>query len=412
MNLHQKFSILFYPNLSKQNKKGLVPIWVRLTIDSLRAPFSTGKYITAAMWESDNQRVKSEHPEAKTINGHLQLVAIELQRHYNILLTTNASVTADMVRQQFQGVEEEKRTFLQLFREFNSHCDQRFAVGDLSGKRRGKFKMLYGKCQEFIEKKLKLRDINLEDIKLTFLIQFEMFLRLEYKVKPNTSMKSAKDLKQVLKYGMIMEYVQRNVFEPFQSSYRPPKREVLSMEELRRIYRKNFSISRLEEVKDCFLFSCYTGYAYVDAKSLRPDNVTKGFDGEPWIIRERSKTNCAENVPLLPIALEIIDKYKSHPYCIDNNLLLPINSNRCYNAYLKEIADICGIKKRLTTHIARHTFATTVLLTNDVPMETAMELLGHTDIRTTQIYGKIVQKKISKDMDRLKVKIQSYSHIG
>jgi integrase len=138
---------------------------------------------------------------------------------------------------------------------------------------------------------------------------------------------------------------------------------------------------------------------------LTPDNISVGIDGEKWIIRDRKKTDTTENVPLLPIPLQIIEKYKKHEYCKSHDKLLPMNSNQRYNAYLKEVADLCGIKKRLTTHTARHTFATTVLLLNDVPMETAMELLGHTDIRTTQIYGKIVQKKISTDMTKLKRKL-------
>src|SRR5690606_6309530 len=139
-----------------------------------------------------------------------------------------------------------------------------------------------------------------------------------------------------------------------------------------------------EEVRDCYLFSCYTGYAYSDAEALTPDDIAIGIDGERWIIRNRTKTDTTENVPLLPIPLEIIEKYQNHNYCKTHNQLLPMNSNQRYNAYLKEIADLCCIKKNPTTRTARHTFATTVLLVNDVPMETAMELLRHTDIRTTQ----------------------------
>lgn len=164
-------------------------------------------------------------------------------------------------------------------------------------------------------------------------------------------------------------------------------------------------VTRLEEVRDCYIFVCYTGYSYSDAEALGPDHIAVGIDGRKWIIRDRQKTDTTENIPLLPIPLEIIDKYKNHPYCKANRKLLPLNSNQRYNGYLKEVADICGIQKNLTSHTARHTFATTVLLTNDVPMETTMELLGHTDIRTTQIYGKIVQKKISRDIELLRAKI-------
>jgi integrase len=145
-----------------------------------------------------------------------------------------------------------------------------------------------------------------------------------------------------------------------------------------------------------------TGYAYKDALMLSPDNITKFFDGEDWIVKNREKTWCRENVPLLPIAKEIIAKYKNHPYCVANNVLLPIKSNQRFNGYLKEVADICGINKNLTTHTARHTFATTVTLANGVPLETVSAMLGHKSIRTTQIYAKIVASKVSIDMNTLK----------
>lgn len=223
----------------------------------------------------------------------------------------------------------------------------------------------------------------------------------------NTAMKYMKDLKQVMKYGVMLEYIPSSPFENFKCSYKKVKRDFLDQQELDILYRKTFKVQRLEEVRDCYLFSCYTGYAYSDAEPLTNEDIAIGIDGEKWIIRDRIKTETTENVPLLPIALEIIAKYKNHPYCKTHNKLLPMNSNQRYNAYLKEVADMCEIKKNLTTHTARHTFATTVLLMNDVPMETAMELLGHTDIRTTQIYGKIVQKKISNDMAKLRSKLHS-----
>jgi len=172
------------------------------------------------------------------------------------------------------------------------------------------------------------------------------------------------------------------------------------------LYNKHISVPRLAEIRDAYLFMCFTGYAYKDTSLLSPDHVTKYFDGEDWIMKNREKTWCRENVPLLPIAKEIIDRYKNHPLCVANGTLLPIKSNQKFNAYLKEIAEICGINKNLTTHTARHTFATTVTLANGVPLETVSALLGHKSIRTTQIYAKIVAKKISEDMKELKKALQ------
>lgn len=405
MNLNQTFSILFWLNKAKMNKQGLIPIWIRITVDGKRAECSTQKQIHPKFWDMENNKVCEKFSEARSINDYLTLVKADILRHYNILLSTKDFVTADDVKNNYKGVKEIKKTFLQLFKQFNQQLTERKEIDDLSEGRHKRFEILYGKCEAFIKYKFKRSDIILEELKLNFIVEFEHYLRTVDKIGHNTSMKYAKDLKQVMKYGAMLEYIPSSPFEHFQCSYKKVKREFLDQDELDALYKKEFSIKRLEEVRDCYLFSCYTGYAYSDAEALTPDDIAIGIDSEKWIIRNRIKTDTTENVPLLPIPLEIIEKYKKHDYCKANNRLLPMNSNQRYNAYLKEISDLCGIKKKLTTHTARHTFATTVLLINDVPMETAMELLGHTDIRTTQIYGKIVQKKVSTDMRKLKDKL-------
>jgi integrase len=405
MNLNQTFSILFWLNKSKANSKGLVPIWARITIDGKRAECSVKKQILLTLWDAEKNRAKGNSDEARAINNYLVMVQAELTKHYNILLSTKEFVTAEDVKNSYKGIKEVKKTFLELYTLYNQKLSERKEIEDLSDGRFKRFKVLYKKCAEFIKYQFKKSDLPLDEVKMSFIVEFEHYLRTVKMIGYNTTMKYMKDLKQVMKYGVMVEYIPSNPFENFKCSYKKVKRDFLDQEELDLLYRKTFKIQRLEEVRDCYLFSCYTGYAYSDAEALTSDDIAIGIDGEKWIIRDRIKTETTENVPLLPIALEIIAKYKNHPYCKTHNKLLPMNSNQRYNAYLKEIADICGIKKNLTSHTARHTFATTILLMNDVPMETAMELLGHTDIRTTQIYGKIVQKKISNDMSKLRNKL-------
>jgi integrase len=407
MNFNQTFSILFWLHKARITKQGLAPIWVRITVDGKRAECSTQKQIHPRFWDAENNKVIDKFSEAKAINDYLTLVKADLLRHYNILVSTKDIVTAEDVKNSYKGVKEIKKTFLQLFKQFNQQLAERKEIDDLSDGRYKRFEILYNKCEAFIKFKFKRSDIILEELRLNFIVEFEHYLRTVEKIGHNTAMKYAKDLKQVTKYGVVLEYIPSNPFEHFQCTYKKVKREFLDQEELDLMYKKELPIARLQEVRDCYVFSCYTGYAYSDAEALGPDDVAIGIDGHKWIIRDRQKTDTTENVPLLEIPLEIIARYKTHPYCKANNRLLPMNSNQRYNAYLKEIADLCGIKKKLTTHTARHTFATTVMLMNDVPMETTMELLGHTDIRTTQIYGKIVQKKISNDMSKLKDKLLS-----
>jgi site-specific recombinase XerD len=248
-------------------------------------------------------------------------------------------------------------------------------------------------------------DIPLKELKYSFAEDFIDYLVLEQGIESNTAMKYLKNTKHIVKVAVERDWLLKSPIAPYQCCYVHPERDILNEAELLAMYQKKITIARLEEVRDAYVFMCFTGFAYKDASSLDPSNLVKYFDGEDWIVKNRQKTMCRENVPLLPIAKEILEKYKNHPYCVANNLLLPINSNQKYNAYLKELATICGIEKHLTTHTARHTFATTVTLANGVPLETVSALLGHKSIKTTQIYAKIVANKVSTDIGALKEKL-------
>jgi site-specific recombinase XerD len=215
-----------------------------------------------------------------------------------------------------------------------------------------------------------------------------------------------------------LDWIPSNPFNLFKCSYTAPEREILNHEELYFLQHKKIDNQRLSEVRDIFVFCCYTGFAYSDIYNFERDAMMRGLDNEWWLSTNRQKTGTKESVPLLPVAIEIIEKYQDHPYCVKYNKLLPVNSNQKYNAYLSEIATICNIKKHLTSHIARHTFATTVTLANGVPIETVSSMLGHNSIRTTQIYAKVVEKKVSDDMKLLRAKLfgsssdQSLKKIG
>ncbi len=211
-------------------------------------------------------------------------------------------------------------------------------------------------------------------------------------------MKYIRILKRVVKHAVDQDWITTNPLSGFRCTYDEPQRECLSMDEILILYKKELPLPRLAEVRDVFIFSCFTGYAYRDVFGLTADNVIVGIDGGKWIVKDRQKTNSPERIPLLPISQEILDRYKNHLYCLNSGHLLPVNTNQCYNGYLKEIATLCGIKKNLTTHVARHTFATTVTLEHDVPMETVSQMLGHKSIKTTQIYAKVTQRKVSNNM--------------
>jgi site-specific recombinase XerD len=270
----------------------------------------------------------------------------------------------------------------------------------------------------FLKGKLKRDDISLSELNYRFITEFEYFLRKHKPVdhqrpmENNTVMKHIERLRKMIKLAVRMEWIEKDPFTAHKAKFIKVQRGYLSQEELELIEQKEFSIERLQQVKDLFVFSCYTGLAYIDAISLKSADIRKGIDGGEWIFTARQKTDVPVQVPLLGKASEIIAKYKDHPKTKVSGTVFPIISNQKLNSYLKEIADLCGINKNLTFHLARHTFATTVTLTNGVPIESVSKMLGHSDIRTTQIYAKVVEMKISEDMTKLQNKLQSVAKLA
>lgn len=270
-----------------------------------------------------------------------------------------------------------------------------------------KFETVLKKLRKFVKKRYNKSDLFLQELNHQFVTDFEYFLKVDEKIGHNTVMKYIRNLRKVMNMCVTNEWIQRNPFTNFRCANKKVEREILTQEELHILHEKEFSIQRLEAVRDIFLFCCYTGYAFVDVEKLTPGDILTGIDGEKWIFTKRQKTKQKSNVPLLPPAMDIISKYQDHEYCRVKGKLLPVKSNQKMNAYLKEIADLCGIQKKLTMHIARHTFATTVTLANGVPIESVSSMLGHSSIKTTQIYAKVIEKKVSEDMQVLRSKFAS-----
>jgi site-specific recombinase XerD len=269
-----------------------------------------------------------------------------------------------------------------------------------------KFKTIKSKVESFIKFQYKKSDMFLEELSYQFITNFEFYLKTEENIQHNTTMKYIQNLKKIIHISVKNGWLMRDPFTDFRCSFKKVERNVLTEGELEVLENKIFNIRRIEVVKDLFVFSCYTGLAYIDVMNLTTNNISVGIDGEKWIFTERHKTDEKVRVPILPVALEILNKYKSDPEVLNQGGLLPKLSNQKLNAYLKEVADLCGINKNLTFHLARHTFATTVTLANGVPMETVSKLLGHSSIKTTQIYAKVIEKKVSEDMSVLKSKLR------
>jgi len=402
MKVSQELSISFWLRKDNNNPDSKATIMLRITIEGQRDGFSLGYQVEPARFNNKAAEVAGKSMEAIEINKHILHVRGELIRHYNLLKAEGPTVTPTMIKNAYQGIHREKKTLIQVIDFHNDKFKEKVEKGKRSQGTLNKWYTTKDKQITFLKTVFKMSDIPLERIEYAFAEDFFDHLTLTEGLQDNTAMKYLKNTKQLLTLAVQRKWISANPLDGYACTYVDPERDILSMEELSALYYKDFGIRRLQETKDAYLFMALTGYAYKDALMLSPDNFAKGFDGEDWIVKNREKTWCRENVPLLPIAKEILARYKSHPYCIANNVLLPINSNQRFNGYLKEVADLCGINKNLTTHTARHTFATTVTLANGVPLETVSAMLGHKSIRTTQIYAKIVASKVSTDMKSLK----------
>ena len=257
----------------------------------------------------------------------------------------------------------------------------------------------------FLLHQYKLDDILLKQIQYSFITDLEHYLKTIRKCNHNSTQKYIRNFRKIINNAIKNDWLDKDPFKAYRVKLKDTKRVFLTKEELTALEEKQFAVDRLDQVRDVFVFCCYTGLSYVDVEKLTPKGIVKGHDGEYWISVDRTKTGSPSSVPILPKAFKVIEKYKDDPRMINSGRLLPVISNQRINAYLKELASLTGIGKKLTFHAARHTFATTVTLSNGIPIETVSAMLGHKNFRTTQIYAKVVQEKISKDMRKLREKL-------
>lgn len=409
MNKNQKLRITYYLN-KQRSVNGLLPLYVRIIIDGARAEIATTHLIKTGDWDSNLMRLKTGAPNEQFLNGFLDDLKSRLNKLFLVALATNEMITAKQLKALYLGKSIDEaptyKTICQAFDYHNLKMGEQVKVGMITPKTHLRYKITKDKVVNFMKKVYKVEDKPLPELRLAFVTDFEHYLRTKEKLENNTAHKYITNLKKIMNMSVGLDWIPSNPFNQFKCTYTNPEREILTQEELDKIKNKDISIARLSEVRDVFVFCCYTGFAYSEIFKFERNAMTIGIDGEYWLSTHREKTGTRESVPLLPVALEIIRKYQNHEYCTKYNKLMPVNSNQRYNAYLKEIADICGIKKRITTHIARHTFATTVTLSNGVPMETVSRMLGHTKLATTQIYAKVLDHKVSEDMKMLRAKLE------
>ncbi len=391
------FSVLFFIQRTKLNKEGKAPILARITINKQMAHLSTRQAILPERWVSSSGRAIGTSKEDKQINRFLEDYKGIIYTKYNELLLTGEVITVDKLKQTLSSKGEKCITLLDLYDDFLT--DYAKLVGHSTTQRTyDKYELVRKRLAAYMKEQYNLSDIPLRDITPKFIREFDTFLRSTYGVANNHAMKMVQKFRTIFQTAVDNGWVQKNPFASIKIHFDIIDRGYLTKQELAAIIQKPMSSKRLDQVRDIFVFCCFCGLAYCDVAELTTENIITGDDGNLWIRTRRQKTDTPVDVPLLEIPMMILQKYQVQ---LKDGKLLPVPTNQKCNAYLKEIADICGIDKELTFHLARHTFATTITLSNGVPIETVSKMLGHRNIRTTQIYAKVIQEKVSVDMAAL-----------
>lgn len=397
------FTVLFFLKKSKLLKNGEAPICMRITINGKRAEVQIKRSIDVTKWNTQKECAIGREKKYQEINHYLDTIRTKILQIHRELEQDGKPITADIIKNIYYGEHSTPKMLLEVFQEHNSEyrelMNKEYAEGTVL-----RYERTARYLKEFISEQYKLADIPLKSINYEFITKFEHFIKIQKNCAQNATVKYLKNLKKIIKTALIKKWITDDPFAEIHFKQTKCNREFLNEMELRKIINKDFDIQRLQTVRDIFIFCLYTGLSYIDLCNLTKEDIKLAFDGKLWIMIKREKTGVDSNVPLLEIPKQILAKYEGK---MKGGKLLPVISNQKMNEYLGEIAEVCQIDKRITFHLARHTFATEICLTQGVPIESVSKMLGHTNIQTTQIYARVVDRKLSHDMAVLEQKLQS-----
>ncbi|WP_316849083.1 site-specific integrase [Pedobacter agri] len=395
------FSLLFYLKRQKNYQSGPVAIYMRITVNGKRVEMTSGRSCEPSQWNTVNGRSSGKKEDSKSLNAYLDDLQFKIHEAHRQLTLHNEEVTAISIRDRFLGKQGSYHTIIGVFKEHNRKLEILIGSEYTKGTAE-RYRTSLKHTIDFLQWKYSAADMDLRKINHEFITEYDFYLRSVRKCNNNTAVKYLKNFGKIIRICLANEWMSIDPFLNYKSKVKPVERICLDEREIARIASKEMVSERLEQVRDIFLFSCYTGLSYIDVKQLRVTDIVLGVDGEEWISIKRQKTNVPSQIPLLPNALTLIDRYKKTEAWKITGRIFPVLSNQKMNSYLKEISDVCQINKLITFHIARHTFATTVTMLKGVPIESVSKMLGHTNIRTTQHYAKILDIKVGADMAKLR----------
>ena len=407
--MNKSFKSFFFLKKGSKFKGGALPIYLRITVDGKRLELSIQRGCERTKWNQSTGRAAGRTEEAIQLNRYLDSVQgkiFEIQREAEI---KGHKITAELAKQKLLGITNEKgHDLVQIYEYHNQQFGQlvgtEYSVGTFK-----RFKSALTSLKKFILWKFNQSDLSILSLNYQFITEYEFYLKSVQGMQHNTAMGNIKKLRKIVRQCVNNDWLAKDPFARYKLKIKETNRNYLLKDELEVLINKKVLGSRLSRVKDIFLFSCFTGLSYSDIMKLTSQDIRIGIDGLQWIFITRTKTDAVSKIPILPVAQEIIEKYRLQPKINSEGKILPQLTNQRLNSYLKEITDICGFKKELTFHCARHTFATTVTLSNGVPIETVGKMLGHRNLRTTQHYAKILDIKVSEDMQLLMERLKGFS---
>lgn len=391
------FTVLFFVKRTKLLKNGEAPVGMRITMNRQFIEVMTRRSVPLQNWDQGRERSRASSIAAHDLNDYIESSKVRLWQLHQQMEIEGAIINPKTLYEKFCGKDMARRTLLEVYQEHNDKC--RALVGmDYTIATVEKFETSIKCLKQYIQMKYERDDIELREVDGAFVRDFEFHLKTVRKCQHNSALKHLKNLKKVIRIALDNEWMKRDPFVGIKFRHAATNPTFLTQEELATIINKEFTIERLSMVRDMFVFGAMTGLAFIDMQQLRTEHIIRDNGGALWIRKPRQKSGTMCNIPLLSTAVSIIEKYANHPDCIERGVVMPLFSNQKMNAYLKEIADICGINKRLTTHTARHTAASVTFLANGMAIENVSKILGHSSIKMTQHYAKVMDSSIMRDM--------------
>ena len=392
------FGLLFYIRRDKTNKRGEAPVFMRLTINGERADASIKRFIEPHAWNSAKGKANEKSRGGKDLNLYLDAISANILRIQRDLELDKKEVSAQIILNRYLGKEQSDRhTLMEVFRAHNEKCRALSGIS-LAPATVIRYETTLRLTEEFLQKNYKKEDCYLDEVTNQFIEDFEFFLKTVRRCCHNTTTKYLLNFKKIIRIALAKGWMKKDPFAQVHFHFEPVEREFLEKQELKVLLNKEITITRLSQVRDIFCFCCLTGLAFTDVQQLKAEHLVADIHGKIWIRKARQKTKNMCNIPLLDEAQKIIDRYRDHPYCQTHGVLLPVCSNQKMNSYLKELADICGIRKNLSTHCARHTFAT-LTLASGATIDNVAKMLGHANVNMTRRYAKVLDSSIMRDME-------------